>query len=169
MSKSTVSPPIKRKRGRPKKIAASPAVRPPAKMGRPRAITPEMFPLIEKWSGKGWTDAQIADGLYVHSATYRRHKNGSVLSEEDNCALLLAIKRGRQVWWDKLDDIGDKHMNSPSGVSAWIFTKKQEAGGGWRDQQHMDVTGGITITVQRKLIGDDGAIDVTPQLDDDVR
>ena len=167
--------PIKRKRGRPRKIitpiseAGTVVIseKPPAKMGRPRAITPEMFPLIEKMAGKGWTDAQIADGLYVHSNTYRRHKNGSAMSEEDNCALLLAIKRGRQAWYAKLDNIGDKHMDSPSGVSAWIFAKKQSHGGGWKDQQSIDHTGGLTINVVRTMIGDEGqVIDITPRATD---
>ena len=159
---TTVSSPIKRKRGRPRKVA----VRQPAQMGRPRAITPELYPLIEKLSGKGWTNLQISSALNVTSATYRNTRNGDLLSEEDKEALSCAIERGRLAYWESLDVIGEKHMNAPGGVAAWIFAKKQQAGGGWKDQQSIDHTGGITITVQRQRIGDDGqVIDITPEIE----
>lgn len=168
-------PPIKRKRGRPRKIitpiseAGTVVIseKPPAKNGRPRAITPEMFPLIEKMAGKGWTNEQISSGLYVSSQTYRQYRNKDMLSEEDKLSLSLAIQKGRQAWWEKLDNIGDRLMDGPSGTVPWIFAKKQHAGGGWKDQQSIDHTGGITINVVRRMIGDGGeVIDITPQIEE---
>lgn len=147
-------------------LSNPPVVKAKSTGGRPRLnLSPDW---IEQLASQGMRSEKIAQHLRISRKTVDAR-----LADDPEVA--AAFAEGNFQWTEKLLGVTDKLLDAilarldagqplTKAEIVWlIFLSKQPHGADWKDQQELEHTGGITITVQRQRIGDDGeVIDITP-------